>query len=232
MVVQGNLLIYVDVVRHIEKLGGSKGHVNDEEAFIKALKQGLSVHFRFPVGSAGLLLTRQTRRSCFRRTTSTAFSPSASHAAAILKHAANPRETGTAENEMAGRQGQITFQDWLVGLEALGGSKGFEDFLKENPTGLEPVAVSEAEHKEKDVGCSLWNAAFYNIFRARTQGKVFQGSKWSLSVAEVPYTIGEISYNNGMFERTKRATVRISGLGLVADYYNNQGWAGQLKEGT
>ncbi|KAJ7463816.1 hypothetical protein B0H11DRAFT_2285196 [Mycena galericulata] len=211
MGVQENPIVYVEVVRQIEKLGGSKGYANNEEAFIKALKQGLSE-----------LLPEDDNR-----------------AVAVLKHAAKPREIGTHEDEKAGKQRYITFQDWLLGLESLGGSKGFEDFLKENPTGIEP-AVSEAEDKEKKdpvrlwqhsadiVECSLVDAAFYSMFNAwSSNGKHFFGSKWSLAAAEVPATFGEMSYNDGMFERTKNATVNITGYGLVADYYNNKGWCGQ-----
>ncbi|KAJ7484865.1 hypothetical protein B0H11DRAFT_1163253 [Mycena galericulata] len=211
MGVQENPIVYVEVVRHIEKLGGSKAYANNEEAFIKALKQGLSE-----------LLPEDD-----------------DHAVAILKHAAKAREIGTPEDEKAGKQRYITFQDWLLGLESLGGSKGFEDFIKANPTGIEP-AVSEAEHKEKKepvrlwqhsadvVECSLIDYAFYSVFNAWSNGKHFYGSKWSLAAAEVPLTVGEISYNDGMFERTKNAAVNITVYGLVADYYNTSGsWVGQ-----
>ncbi|KAJ7463826.1 hypothetical protein B0H11DRAFT_2052339 [Mycena galericulata] len=141
----------------------------------------------------------------------------------------------------------ITFQDWLLGLESLGGSKGFEDFIKANPTGVE-TALSEAEHKEKKGSflglkfssafdtayvqpepCSLIDYAFYSVFNAWSNGKHFYGSKWSLAAAEVPLTVGEISYNDGMFERTKNAAVNITVYGLVADYYNTSGsWVGQV----
>ncbi|KAF8184568.1 hypothetical protein K438DRAFT_1837504 [Mycena galopus ATCC 62051] len=211
MGVQENLLVYVDVIRHIEKLGGSQGHANNEEAFIPALKQGLLE-----------LLPEDDN-----------------HAVAILKLAAKPREIGTPEDEKEGRQRYFTFREWLVGLESLGGSKGFEDFLKENPTGIAP-AVSEAEHKDKtepvrlwqqtaDVcWCSLIDAAFYNWFKTNTQGHSFAGSKWCVEAGEVPWTLGEISYNNPLFARTKKAGVNITGLGLVGDYYDSgNSWVGQ-----
>lgn len=84
----------------------------------------------------------------------------------ILKYTAKPREIGAPEDEKVGSQRSafisavsalrlspstsrpITLQDWLLGLESLGGSKGLEDFLKENLTGIE-MAVSEVEHEEK-----------------------------------------------------------------------------------
>ncbi|KAJ6578380.1 hypothetical protein B0H19DRAFT_1062883 [Mycena capillaripes] len=210
MGVQENLLVYVDVVRHIEKLGGSKGHANDEEAFVKALKQGLSE-----------LLPEDDN-----------------HAMIILKYTAKPREIGAPEDEKVGSQRPITLQDWLLGLESLGGSKGLEDFLKENPTGLE-MAVSEVEHEEKKepvrlwqhtadlVTCSLVAAGFYVWFNAWSNGKHFAGSKFAFGGSEVPLTEGEISYNNGMFENTNKAAVHITGLGLVADYYGRYGWIGQ-----
>ncbi|KAJ6578358.1 hypothetical protein B0H19DRAFT_1062864 [Mycena capillaripes] len=159
MGVQENLLVYVDVVRHIEKLGGSKGHANDEEAFVKALKQGLSE-----------LLPEDDNCDLYLHVP-------------FLKYTAKPREIGAPEDEKVGSQRPITLQDWLLGLESLGGSKGLEDFLKENPTGIE-MAVSKVEHEEKKepvrlwqhtadlVTCSLVAAGFYVWFNVCIRKKL------------------------------------------------------------
>ncbi|KAJ7697802.1 hypothetical protein B0H17DRAFT_1130083 [Mycena rosella] len=118
MGVQENLLVYVDVVRHIEKLGGSKGHANNEEAFIKALntageEEFLTFKKYSKTMQAGTLVTFPLPCSFFwiavdqrklvgvasggRRVSHFPYRP-------VLKHAAKPREVGTPEDEKAGRQ--------------------------------------------------------------------------------------------------------------------------------
>jgi len=214
MGVQGNHFVYVDVVRHIEKLGGSQGYADNAEAFVEALKKGLSE-----------LLPEDD-----------------DHVAAILRHAAMPREIGTAADEKAGRRRYITFHDWLLDLESLGGSKGFEDFLSKNPTGIEPV-MSEAKHKENEEPARLWEIAgermlcmmvhigYIAYFGAEIPsrervylGSQFIGAEW---FREIIWTEGKISYDNDdlflPLGKLKKVRVEVTPLGLAADYFSPDG---------
>ncbi|KAJ7208520.1 hypothetical protein GGX14DRAFT_633282 [Mycena pura] len=207
MGVQENLFVYVDVVRHIEKLGGSKGYASDEEVFTKALKQGLSE-----------LLPEDD-----------------DHAVIILKYTAKPREIGASEGEKVRSKRPITLQDWLLGLERLGGSKGLEDFLKENPTGIARAKVRHEEKKEPvrlwqntaAVTCGVWSAGIYVYFAAWCNTRNFEGGEFSFGGAEIPIIEGEISYNDSMFDNTNNADVDVTGVGLVANYYDGGSWLGQ-----